>query len=115
MLTLDDDPGRAYEKVMDAFTGGRATVEEQRRLGGEPDKCVVYDLYKIHFVEDDDKVKLVYRECVSGERLCGDCKHEIAEVVKEGLSRHQQRREEMLTEARSLLRQGKEKLDAVSF
>jgi tryptophanyl-tRNA synthetase len=115
MLTLDDKPKEAYRKVMEAFTGGRATVEEQRKLGGEADKCVVYDLYKIHFVEDDDKVKRVYRECLSGERMCGDCKHEIATIVEEDLNRHQQKREEMLDEAKSLLKKGRERLASVRF
>ncbi|MHA1556148.1 MAG: tryptophan--tRNA ligase, partial [Candidatus Heimdallarchaeota archaeon] len=33
-----DTPKQAKKKVMSAYSGGRATVEEQRKLGGEPDK-----------------------------------------------------------------------------
>ena len=36
-----DSPDVARKKVMRAFTGGQATVEEQRKKGGNPDICTV--------------------------------------------------------------------------
>ena len=73
-FTLDEDPSSAAKKVMSGFTGGRASVEEQRKLGGEADKCPIYDLYLFHFAMEDEYAKRVYDECYKGVRMCGDCK-----------------------------------------
>ena len=102
-FTLDEDPRSAAKKVMAAFTGGRATVEEQRRLGAEADKCPVYDLYRFHFAVDDEHVKRVYNECTGGIRLCGECKEEAAGLVKKYLEAHQKKRVQLLGDARELL------------
>ena len=55
-FTLDDTPTEASKRVRIAFTGGRDTTEEQRRLGGRADICPVYDLYQFHFAKDDEHV-----------------------------------------------------------
>jgi tryptophanyl-tRNA synthetase len=107
MLTLDDTPKEAKKKILAAFTGGRATVEEQRRLGANPNICPVYDLYLYHFVEDDSIVKTVHDECVSGARLCGDCKLQAAGYVESFLMKHQEKREKKISQAEALLEQSK--------
>ncbi len=88
-----DPPEVAAGKVMNAFTGGRATVEEQRRIGGEPDICPVYHYYYYLMEPDDRKAKEIYEDCKSGSLLCGDCKAMLAVKVKNFLSEHQKRRE----------------------
>jgi tryptophanyl-tRNA synthetase len=103
LLTLDDTPAAAGRKVLGAFTGGRDTVEEQRRLGGRADICPVYDLYRFHFARDDEHVKRVYHECVKGIRLCGECKQEAAGLVKEFLKEHHRKRDSMLKDAEELI------------
>ena len=103
LLTLDDTPAPASHKVLNAFTGGRDTVEEQRRLGGRPDICPVYDLYRFHFAHDDEHLERVYRECTKGIRLCGECKQEAADLVKKFLENHHKRREALMSDAKELL------------
>ncbi len=102
-FTLDDSPAEASKRVRSAFTGGRATVEEQRRLGGMADICPVYDLYRFHFAADDAHSEKVYDECVKGVRMCGGCKDEAAGLVKSFLERHQKKRDSMMGEAEDLL------------
>ena len=95
-ISLLDDPSEGKSKVQAATTAGRETAEEQRELGGEPDKCPVYELYAYLLAGDDDEyAKRVYDECRNGERLCGGCKNEAAEAMKSFLEAHQQRREEL--------------------
>ncbi|WP_332897756.1 tryptophan--tRNA ligase [Haladaptatus sp. CMSO5] len=95
-ISLLDDPQDGYDKVKSATTGGRSTAEEQRRLGGEADKCPVYELYAYLLAADDDAfAKKVYDECVGGERLCGGCKEQAAELMKEFLEDHQEKRAEV--------------------
>ncbi|MFB6242678.1 MAG: tryptophan--tRNA ligase, partial [Halobaculum sp.] len=94
-ISLLDDPEDGYDKVTAATTGGRETAAKQRELGGEPDDCPVYELYAYLLSHDDDEfAQRVYEECADGERLCGDCKEQAAQLMKEFLRDHQQKREE---------------------
>ncbi len=94
-ISLLDDPEEGYEKVKAATTGGRETAELQRELGGEADECPVYELYAYLLADDDDEFATqVYEECVNGERLCGDCKEQAAELMREFLREHQEKRAE---------------------
>ena len=69
------------KKVMSGITGGRMTLEEQKRLGGEPDKCSLYLLNLFHMVTDDAELAEIKRKCMAGEVTCGQCKKETAERV----------------------------------
>jgi len=94
-ISLLDDPDDGYEKVKAAATGGRDTAEKQRELGGKPDECPVYELYAYLLADEDDEfAKEVYEECAGGERLCGGCKEQAAELMREFLADHQEKREE---------------------
>ncbi len=103
LLTLNDSPALAKKKIANALTGGRETVELQRKIGGEPEKCVVYELGMYHFIEDDAHVKRIYDECRSGERICGDCKAEHAKIIADYLREHQRKRKSLVDQAQSLL------------
>lgn len=74
------------KKVMAAKTGGRMTLEEQKRLGGEPDACSVYLLNLFHMLEDDVGLADLRRRCEIGELTCGQCKKETLERVQAFLS-----------------------------
>lgn len=110
ILTLEDSQAAASRKVLTAFTGGRDTVEEQRRLGGRPDICPIYDLYRFHFARDDEHVEQVYHECTKGIRLCGECKQEANGLVKEFLSEHRKKRDSMMGDAEELLAKSRDYL-----
>jgi len=100
-IALTDPPEDARRKVMRAKTGGQGTVERQRELGGVPEECVVFELFRYHLIEDDEEVFRIYNECTSGERLCGDCKKLAAELLSSWLIEHQEKREQ----ARDLLKE----------
>ena len=94
-ISLLDDPEDGYDKVKSATTGGRETAEKQRELGGKADECPVYELYAYLLSGDDDAFATeVYEECVGGERLCGGCKEQAAELMTEFLEEHQEKRDE---------------------
>jgi tryptophanyl-tRNA synthetase len=88
-----DPPEVVGRKILSSFTGGRATVEEQRKLGAQADICPVYHYYYYLFEENDDELRRIYDDCTSGTLLCGDCKAMLAERVKEYIIRHQEKRE----------------------
>ncbi|MFB6111286.1 MAG: tryptophan--tRNA ligase [Halobacteriaceae archaeon] len=102
-ISLLDDPAEGYDKVKAATTGGRETAAKQRELGGEADECPVYELYAYLLAGDDDAFATeVYEECVTGERLCGDCKEQAAQLMEAFLEEHQERREEVAEELEAL-------------
>jgi len=88
-----DTPKDIERKVMNAFTGGKDTEEEQKKLGGEPEICPVYQYYYFLFEEDDEKLKKRHDDCKKGKILCGECKKELAKRIKKFLAEHQKKRE----------------------
>lgn len=88
-----DSLKEARKKVMNSFTGGCATVVEQRKLGGNPDICPIYHYLTFIFEEDDKKLSDQYDKCKSGEILCGEHKQLLVDKVLKFLEQHQEKRE----------------------
>ncbi|MEM2970655.1 MAG: tryptophan--tRNA ligase [Candidatus Bathyarchaeia archaeon] len=88
-----DTPEDAEKKIKNAFTGGKPTVEEQRRLGADPTICPIYYYEYYLFEEDDKKLKETFDKCKSGCLLCGEHKAKLAEKVQRFLKDHQKKRE----------------------
>ncbi len=88
-IFLSDDLDLVRKKVKNALTGGRKFAEDQRKYGGNPDKCTVYELFVYHLAEDDNYLREIYEECRCGGRLCGQCKKEATEKLTEMLQRIQ--------------------------
>jgi len=89
-----DSPEVSEKKIMNAYTGGQATLEEQKKLGGNPDICPIffYDYYVL--LSDDKEAIQLRRKCRTGEVLCGECKKNLAEKTKRFLVQHQKKRED---------------------
>ena len=95
-IHLSDPVELVEKKVMNALTGGRATAEEQRKLGGEPWKCAIFELYTYHLVKDDSELRDIYSECVTGRILCGPCKKRAVERAIAIIKEHQRRYNEVV-------------------
>lgn len=96
-----DPPDVVKRKIWNAFTGGKATVEEQRKFGGEPEVCTVFQYFTFLFEEDDKKLAERREKCRKGEILCGECKTELTERVNKFLVEHRKKREK----ARNIIEQ----------
>jgi tryptophanyl-tRNA synthetase len=92
-LFLNDPPEVVDRKIRNAFTGGRATVEEQRRLGAVPEICSVWALWRTRFAESDEKFAQITADCRSGALLCGDCKGQVLERIHPFYRAHAEARE----------------------
>jgi tryptophanyl-tRNA synthetase len=103
VLFLNDPPAEVERKVRRAFTGGRATVEEQRRLGATPEICSVWALWRTKFAKDEGEFDEVTHDCRSGALLCGDCKERVIERIQPFLKAHAERREKARDYAESLI------------
>ena len=87
-----DSPEQVKKKIWKAFTGGKGTIAEQKKLGADPDVCTVFQYFLYLFEEDDKKLEERNRRCKAGEVMCGDCKKELAEKVNKFLGEHQKKR-----------------------
>lgn len=68
-------------------------MKEQKESGGEPKKCVIYELFLYHLIEDDSTLSKIYNECINGERLCGECKELACKLMEEFLTNLKEKRE----------------------
>ncbi len=94
-IALTDTPEDAATKIRKhAFSGGRATAEEQKRLGANPDIDVSYLWLKEFFEPDDRKLRQIYDKYKSGSMLTGEIKELLIERVTAFLKEHQRKREQ---------------------
>jgi tryptophanyl-tRNA synthetase len=100
---LNDPPKEVDRKIRKAFTGGRATVEEQRRLGATPEICSVWAAWRSKFAPDPGEFKQITDDCRSGALLCGDCKANLVERVQVFLEHHAEAREAWRDRAEGLI------------
>ena len=74
-----------------AFSGGRATVEEHRRLGANLEVDVPVK-YLSFFLQDDAELEHIKREYGAGRMLSGEVKARLIEVLGELVREHQEAR-----------------------
>ena len=93
-LFLSDDISTAEKKIKKSFSGGQATIEEHRRLGGDPDKDVAYQ-YMMYFFEEDDKfLGEINQDYRAGKILAGEMKQMCIERATDWLSNLAEKRDE---------------------
>ena len=93
IYTTDDE--KTVEKKIRkyAFSGGRDTIEEHRKLGGNPNVDVSYQWLYMLFEPDDAKIKAIHDDYVSGKLLSGELKAILIEKLNAFLREHQKKRE----------------------
>ena len=101
-----DTPSQVNEKIMKyAFSGGKDTLEQHRKHGGNPDIDVSYQ-YLTYFLEDSGKLKEIYDDYRKGELLTGDLKKFTAEVLNKFLKEHQMKREKAKSSVEKFMLRG---------
>ncbi len=92
ILTTDDAETVKKKINKYAFSGGRDTVEEHRKHGGNPDIDVAYQ-WLTFFEEDDELLKNIYHDYKSGQLLSGEIKKLLIDKLNTFLAEHQKKRE----------------------
>ena len=93
-IFLDDDISAVEKKIKRAFSGGQPTIEEHRRLGGNPDIDVAYQYMMYFFEDDDDYLQEINQHYRSGALLAGEMKQLCIDRATEWLSNHQEKKDE---------------------
>jgi len=104
-IFLTDTPQEAKKKIMNAKTGGAVSLEEQKKTGGKPDECMVYELFLYHLIEDDNELKSIFESCKKGELMCGMCKKRAAELMEHLLLDLQEKRKNASDQVKEVLRE----------
>ena len=102
-IYLNDETKNAVKKVKSAKTGGRESLKEQQELGGEVDKCVIYEMLLYHFIDDDSELAKIREECLNGTLRCGDCKVRTAELMEKFMEDLKEKQVEAREIAKTLL------------
>ncbi|GLV40236.1 Tryptophanyl-tRNA synthetase [Carabus blaptoides fortunei] len=91
-IFLTDTPKQIKNKVnKHAFSGGRATIEEHRALGGNSDVDISYQ-YLRFFLDDDERLEQIRNDYSSGALLTGELKKILIETIQPIVGQHQERR-----------------------
>jgi tryptophanyl-tRNA synthetase len=89
-----DTPEQVKSKIMKhAFSGGRGSLEEHRKLGGNPDVDVAYQWLYYLFEPDDKKIKKIHDDYKSGKMLTSELKLYLIDKINTFLKEHQKKRE----------------------
>ena len=93
-IYLTDDDKTVKNKIYKhAFSGGQSSIEEHRRLGGNPDVDVPFQWLYMFFEPDDKRIEEIRSEYKSGHMLTGQIKDILIESVTRFLNDHRARRE----------------------
>ncbi len=93
-IALTDTPKDVERKIKKyAFSGGKDTLEEHRKLGGNPDIDVSFLYLKYLFEPDDKKLAKIESDYRSGKLLSGELKQMTIDKINAFLKEHQKRRE----------------------
>jgi tryptophanyl-tRNA synthetase len=91
-IFMTDDPKTIQKKINKfAFSGGRDTIEEHRRLGADLDIDISYQYLK-YFELDDAKLESIGKLYGSGVMLSGEIKKILGNTISEFVLRHQTNR-----------------------
>ena len=85
-IFMNDSVEDMASKVKKAISGGQATVEEHRRLGGDCSKDISFQYLQFFFEPDDSALLEIKREDESGRMLAGEMKQLCIDRAGEWLS-----------------------------
>jgi len=81
-ISLKDDSKTIAKKVGNAFSGGRDTLEEHRKLGGNPDIDIACQYLSKFFLNEKESKKL-FEDYKKGKLLSGEVKKQLTdEIIK---------------------------------
>jgi tryptophanyl-tRNA synthetase len=106
-IYLNDDDKTVRNKIYrHAFSGGQASIEEHRKLGGNPDIDVPFQWLYMFFEPNDKRMEEIRSEYKSGRMLTGHLKGILVEKVTKFLQEHRRRREKAKSQVQLFKKDG---------
>jgi tryptophanyl-tRNA synthetase len=91
-IYLGDTEKQIRKKIAKAFSGGQEFLEDHRRLGGDPEKDVAYNL--LTFFSETSTTEY-FNGFTKGTISCGEMKKAAADMVIQVISAFKQKRSEI--------------------
>jgi len=88
-IFLSDSMEDIKRKVGKAFTGGKETLEKQKKEGGNPNVCVVAEYLNILYFSDKE-YKELSKQCKAGKTFCGNCKKLLTKKLQKEIGKIQE-------------------------
>lgn len=93
-IAMTDSPKEVEMKIKKyAFSGGKDTLEEHRKKGGNPDIDVSFQYLRMFFEPDDKKLQKIHDDYKSGKMLTSELKEILIKKINDFLKEHQKNRE----------------------
>ena len=102
-FTFSETSDSIAKKISNAFTGGKPTVAEQRKLGGVPEICPIFEMELYHFIEEEKIVVKNYNDCRTGKLLCGEHKAQTIRRILKVVENHRRRKQKFVDKAIAIL------------
>ncbi|GAA95192.1 hypothetical protein E5Q_01847 [Mixia osmundae IAM 14324] len=110
-IFMTDTPKQIQQKInKHAFSGGQVSIEEHRRLGGDPDVDVAYR-YLGFFLDDDEELARIGQEYRKGTLLSGELKKICIGKLQEFVKGFQERRAKVTPEVVKHFMDGNRQID----
>jgi tryptophanyl-tRNA synthetase len=93
-IFMDDSIAEMSKKVKRARSGGQATVEEHRRLGGDCSKDVAFQYLEFFFTTDDKELEEIRNDYENGRILAGEMKQLCIDNATDWLNDLSEKRDE---------------------
>ena len=94
-IALSDSPEEVGHKIRKyAFSGGKDTIEEHRKYGGNPDVDVSFQYLRMLFEPDDKKLEKIEKDYRSGKLLTSELKEILINKINAFLKEHQKKRKQ---------------------
>jgi len=107
-IFLTDDEKTVKKKINKyAFSGGQPTVEDHRKLGGNPDIDVPFQWLRILFEPDDARLAEIEADYRSGKLLTGEMKQMLIERTNDFLAEHREGKGRAEREVERFMHKGK--------
>lgn len=87
-LFLNTDPAKIEGMVKNAFSGGKESMKDHKKYGGDIRIDVCYQ-YLTFFLEDDEELKKIAEAYTSGRMSSGEIKALTTKVLVDEITRHQ--------------------------
>jgi tryptophanyl-tRNA synthetase len=89
-IFLSDSPEDVRRKIDKAYSGGRDSLEEHRRLGGVPEKDKAFEILLYHH-PDQELVQKLHDQYKEGTLTSGELKRICKEFLTDFLTNHQEK------------------------
>ncbi len=95
LIYLSDSAEEVKKKINKyAFSGGKDTIEQHRKHGGNPDIDISFLYLKYLFEQDDKKLEKIHNDYKSGKLLTSELKNILIDKINAFLKEHIKRRED---------------------